>query len=291
MNWDDMKVVLALGRCGSARGAAQSLGVSNSTVTRRLDDLESSLQTRLFDRTPDGYRMTEAAEDLLPVAEHVEELMLAAERRITGTDQQLQGSIRLTMPAQVEFLLERLARFAEDYPGIELELMPSNLALDLNRREADIAIRVLAAGTKPPETLIGRHLCPLSASTYVHRALLREDAPEDVSHLAWVGRYPGGQREDWLRQSGYPNLPVRHAISDLNLMQMAARSRMGLVFMPCFLAFDDPDLVRVPGAPVLHQSDVWVLTHRDLRLSARLRVLREVIAEEFAKVASQLDTR
>ncbi|MAA87236.1 LysR family transcriptional regulator [Haliea salexigens] len=291
MNWDDMKVLLALGRRGSARGAAQLLGVSNSTITRRLDDLESTLHTRLFDRTPDGYRMTAAAEELMPAAEHVEELMLAAERRITGTDQQLQGSIRLTMPDRVEFLLTRLARFAEDYPGIELELMPSNLALDLSRREADIAVRVLPAGARPPDNLIGRNLCPLSASTYVHRALLREDAPHDVSHLTWVGRYPQGQREDWLRYSGFEHLPVRHAISDLNLMQMAARSRMGLVFMPCFLAFGDPELVRVPDAPVVHQSNVWVLTHRDLRLSARFRVLREVIAEEFAKVAAQLDTR
>ncbi|MEQ8802301.1 MAG: LysR family transcriptional regulator, partial [Haliea sp.] len=67
--------------------------------------------------------------------------------------------------------------------------------------------------------------------------------------------------------------------------------RMGLVFMPCFLAFGQPDIVRVPGASVVHSSDIWVLTHRDLRLSARLRALREVIAEEFAKVATQLDTR
>ncbi|MFO7550064.1 MAG: LysR family transcriptional regulator [Haliea sp.] len=291
MDWDDMKILLALGRRGSARGAAQDLGVSNSTVTRRLDELERSLRTQLFDRTPDGYRMTASAEALLPVAEHIEELVLAAERRITGTDQHLEGSIRLTMPDRVDFLMQRLARFADEYPGIELELMPSDIPMDLSRREADIAIRVLPAGGKPPEYLIGRHLCPLSSSTYVHRDLLRADAPEDVSHLSWVGRYPAGQREDWLRHTQHPDRPVRHAISDLSLMQMAAKCRMGLVFMPCFLAFGQPDIVRVPGASVVHSSDIWVLTHRDLRLSARLRALREVIAEEFAKVATQLDTR
>lgn len=286
-----MKVLLALSRRGSARGAAQELGVSNSTVTRRLDDLEHSLRTQLFDRTPDGYRMTASAEALLPVAEHIEELVLAAERRITGTDQHLEGSIRLTMPDRVEFLMARLARFADEYPGIELELVPSGVPLDLSRREADIAIRVLPAGSRPADYLIGRHLSPLSSSAYVHRELLRADAPEDITHLSWVGRYPAGQHEDWLRQTQHPDHPVRHAISDLSLMQMAAKCRMGMVFMPCFLAFDQPDLVRVPGAAVVHSSDIWVLTHRDLRLSARLRALREVIAEEFAKVAAQLDTR
>ncbi len=291
MDWDDMKVLLALVRRGSARGAAQELRVSNSTITRRLDELERSLAAQLFDRTPDGYRMTAAAEALLPVAEHIEELALAAERKITGADQDLEGSIRLTMPDRVEFLMARLARFAEEYPGIELELVPGGVLLDLSRREADIAIRVMPADSKPPDYLIGRLLCPLSSSTYVHRDLLRADDPGDVSHLSWVGRYPSGQRETWLQQTQHPELPVRHAISDLSLMQMAARCRMGLVFMPCFLAYGQRDLVKVPGASTVHSSNIWVLTHRDLRLSARLRRLREVIAEEFAKVAPQLDTR
>ncbi|MEQ9464660.1 MAG: LysR family transcriptional regulator [Haliea sp.] len=291
MDWDDMKVLLALARRGSARGAAQELKVSNSTITRRLDELERALRAQLFDRTPDGYRMTAAAEALLPTAEHIEELALAAERRITGADQDLEGSIRLTMPDRVEFLMARLARFAEEYPGIELELVPGGIPLDLSRREADIAIRVMPAASKPPDYLIGRLLCPLSASTYVHRDLLRTDDPGDVSHLSWVGRYPAGQRETWLQQTQHPDLPVRHSISDLSLMQMAARCRMGLVFMPCFLAYGQRDLVKVPGASTVHSTNIWVLTHRDLRLSARLRRLREVIAEEFAKVAPQLDTR
>ena len=98
MDWDDLKVLLALSRKGSARGAAQELGVSNSTVTRRLDDMEHKLRAHLFDRTPDGYRLSAAGEQILPTAEHVEELVMAAERRITGGDQELEGSIRLTMP-------------------------------------------------------------------------------------------------------------------------------------------------------------------------------------------------
>lgn len=293
MDWDDIKVVLALCRRGSARGAAQELGVSNSTITRRLDDLEQQLGARLFDRTPDGYRITAAGESLLPAAEHVEELLVAAERRIVGGDQHLEGSIRLTAPdvAGMGFLIRRLARFAEDYPGIELELMPSYDTLDLSRREADIAIRVLPAGSRPPDYLIGRYLAPLTASTYVHRELLDPERPRDISRLSWIGKHPAGQEEGWLTQTDYPRLPVRHAIMNINLLVEAVRCRMGVAFMPCFAAYQDPDIVRVPGATIVHQSDMWVLTHKDLRVSARMRILREVIAEEFAKIRPRLDSR
>ena len=113
MDWDDLKVLLALSRRGSARGAAQTLGVSNSTVTRRLDDMELKLHSRLFDRTPDGYRLTAAGEQLLPTAEQVEELVMAAERKVTGGDQELEGVIRLTVPpaSSMGFIVRRLAAF------------------------------------------------------------------------------------------------------------------------------------------------------------------------------------
>ncbi len=114
-----MKVLLALSRKGSARAAAKELHVSNSTITRRLDEMERSLETRLFDRTPDGYKMTVSAEELLPTAEHVEELVMAAERKISGGDQQLEGTVRLTLPdvQATGFLVKRLALFAQQYPG------------------------------------------------------------------------------------------------------------------------------------------------------------------------------
>ncbi|PLW66938.1 LysR family transcriptional regulator [Pseudohalioglobus lutimaris] len=293
MDWDDIKVFLALARKGSAKSASQVLGVSKSTVTRRLDDLEGALKTHLFDRTPDGYRMTAAAEQLLPTAEHIEELILAAERRVHGEDQHLEGPIRVTLPDSEVMgrLMKRLAQFAQEYPGIELEISASTEALDLSRREADIAVRVMPAGTKPPDYLIGRHLSPLSASTYVHRDLLREDNPEDVSHLQWIGKAPAGQKEEWLKHTNLPDNPVRHAILDLSLVVGAVRAKMGMAFMPCLFATDHDEIVQVPGAITVHHSDIWVLTHKDLRLSARLRALREVIADEFIQLRLHLDSR
>lgn len=288
-----MKVLLALSRKGSARAAAKELHVSNSTVTRRLDEMERSLKTHLFDRTPDGYKMTGSAEQLLPTAEHVEELIMAAERKISGDDQQLEGNIRLTLPnvQATGFLVKRLASFAEQYPGIELELLPNTEALDLSRREADVAVRVMPANVRPPEHLIGRKMSPITASTYVHKELINPDNPQDVSHLNWIGRGPLGEEEKWLTDTDYPELPVRHSIDSLNLQIEALRCKMGMALMPCFSVYGEDELVRVPGASIIHHSDMWVLTHKDLRLSARLRVLREIIAEEFVKVRYQLDSR
>jgi DNA-binding transcriptional LysR family regulator len=293
MDWDDLKVFLALSRKGSARGAAQELGVSNSTVTRRLDDMEHKLKAHLFDRTPDGYRLTGAGEQVLPTAEHVEELVLGVERKITGGDQELEGPVRVTLPpgARMGFLVRRLVEFAQQYPGIELELMSGVDALDLSRREADIAVRVMPANVAPPEYLIGRKVGLLSASTYVRRDLLNPDNPRDVSHLQWIGKPVLGQKQDWLASTDYQEQPVRHAIMDLHLVLEAVRAGMGMAFMPCFPAYGDRDVVRVPGASVVHHSDMWVLTHKDLRLSARLRVARKIIAEEFEKVRGQLDSR
>jgi len=287
-----MKVLLALSRKGSARGAAQELGVSNSTITRRLDDMENQLQTRLFDRTPDGYRMTVNAEQLLPTAEHVEELMLGAERRITGGDQELSGPIRLTLPETggLGFLVKRLAQFAESYPEIELELVPSYDALDLSRREADIAIRLMPAGVAPPENLIGRHLGKMTASTFVHKSLLNPDNPADISHLTWIGKNPSDQEEQWIKDTDFPQQPARHSILNIDLLQEAVNYRMGMGYMPCFTVRNQADIVQVPGASIVHNADIWVLTHKDLRLSARMRVLREVIAEEFVKVRHLIDS-
>lgn len=292
MDWDGLKVLLALSRRGSARSAAQLLGVSNSTVTRRLEELERELGTRLFDRTPEGYRMTQSAENLLSTAEHVEDLLLGAERQLTGVDQELEGTIRLTMPPSngLNVLMPRLAQFTADYPGIDLEIVTTAEPLDLGRREADIAIRIFRCGTAPQETLVGRKISTLTASAYVHRDLLNPDNPEDVSHLHWIGLQGAIDDEPWRALCRNGHLPVRHAIADMNLQVEAVRARMGMMFGVCGAFRDIPEVVRVPGEEVHHFLDLWVLTHKDLRLTARMRILREILAEELSLMRPHFDS-
>ncbi|MEM6302022.1 MAG: LysR family transcriptional regulator [Pseudomonadota bacterium] len=292
LDWDDLKILLALSRRRSARAAAQDLEISNSTVTRRLDEMERALGARLFDRTPEGYRMTQTAEDLLATAEHVEELILAAELQTRGTDQELQGSIRLTLPPANGFnvIMERLAEFANRYPGIELEVITSNEALDLGRREADIAIRLFRAGNRPPDSLIGRKISRMTVSAYVHRDLLNPENPEDVSHLNWIGLGVGLQDQPWRTLCKNGDLPVKHAITDLNLQVESVLNKMGMMFAPCAVFRDLPEVVRVPGEDTHYFFDLWVVTHKDLRLSARMRMLREILAEELMTLRPYFDS-
>jgi len=289
VDWDDLKVLLALSRKRSARGAAQLLGISNSTITRRLDDLERSLGTRLFDRTPEGYRMTQSAENLLPMAEQVEDMLLAMERQVRGVDQELQGRISLTLPPANGFnaLMPRLAQFAADYPGIDLEIISSSDLLDLGRREADIAVRIFRRGFGPAENLIGRRVSPMTASAYVHRDLLNPDDPEDVSHLHWIGSLDDQPWRDLCRNG---DLPVRHNIPSINLQQEAVQAKMGILFAACAMFRDRPDIVRVPGEQVHNVLDLWVLTHKDLQLTARMRMLREILAEELTALRPYFDS-
>ena len=291
MDWDDLKILLALARRHSARGAAQELGVSNSTITRRLDDFERELGTRLFDRTPEGYRMTQSAENLLPTAEQVEDLLLAAERRISGDDQELQGLIRLTLPTAtgLSVIMPRLARFAEEYPGIELSIITSPASLDLGRREADIAIRAFRTGSSPPDNLIGRRISAISAAPYVRRDLLNPECPEDVSHLTWIAYGDTMSDEPWRTLCRNGHLPVRHVVGDINFQVEAVRNGMGMIFAPCVMFHDEPDIVLVPGEEPHHFLDLWVLTHKDLQLTARMRILREILAEELALLRPRFD--
>jgi DNA-binding transcriptional LysR family regulator len=227
--------------------------------------------------------MTVGAEQLLPTAEHVEELVLAAERRITGGDQELEGVIRLTMPDLVaqRFLMRSLAEFSRRFPQIELELLPSYEQLDLSRREADIAIRVLPANAQPPDYLIGRNVGQTHASVFVHRDLLPTGSAEEVAQLNWIGRNNTGQRERWVRDSPFPEHPVRHYIDNILLQIEALKAGMGMVQLPIFAVRGMPNIVQVPGAPMMHLYDLWVVSHKDLRLSARMRVLREFLVEEY----------
>ena len=142
MNWDDLKVLLALSREGSTRKAASTMGVSNTTVMRRLESLEDQIGGKLFDRTPDGYTPTALADQLLPTAKIVEQTLGEAERQVSGKDSELSGRVKLSLPAvPVTHISESVAEFAQKYPRIELDISVSDEQVDLARREADRAVR------------------------------------------------------------------------------------------------------------------------------------------------------
>jgi len=284
VNWDDLKVLLALARAGSTRKAAKLLGVSNTTVMRRLESLEGDIGGQLFDRTPDGFRQTALADQLLPAASQVEEILSEAARQVTGKDSELRGMIKLSLPAvPVTHLSESVAAFGVRYPKIELDVTVSDHPVDLARREADIAVRGIPKHKRPPKDIVGIKLGRISMGYYVHRELLRE-AHRGLSELTIISASGRSLSLGDLPQPESLGLRARHFIDGITPRAVAVANKLGVAALPCFFARQYPDLILLPGVPSAHWGHTWLLYHKDLRKSARMRALFKhlsLLEEEF----------
>lgn len=277
MDWNDLRLFLALIRAGSVRAASGALGISHSTVARRVDALERRLGVRLFERSTAGYAVTAAGEHLLKAAERIESELHGVERRLIGQDQRLGGDIRVTMvdALATHLLMPHLTRFTETYPGITLEVVMSYDTLDMSRREADVALRFTQA---PPEHLVGRRLVTMHMAHYAAADYLSRHPPEDGG-ACWIGYARHGEFPPWVRESAYPRVPAKGVFGSLLLQFEAARAGMGMAMLPCFLADPDPTLRRLPPGVSQPSRDLWLLTHTDMRTTARLRVFCEFMVE------------
>lgn len=284
INWDDIRLFLALARHGSARAAGEILGLSHTTVARRAGQLESDLGTRLFDRDVRGYRLTAAGETMLISAQRAEEALIGAERQLQGRDTKLSGDIRLTAPDVIatHLIMEDLVVFTEQYPEIDLQVLMSYDVFDLARREADVAIRIIGEGRLPPEDLAGRKLVTIASCYYASPAYLEDHHPiQKDSGARWLGWGEAESFPDWVRQSPFPELPARGRFDNAALQAEAAKQGMGLVTLPCFVGDSSDGLCRVPGTQPYMNYDIWLLTHPDLRDAARLRSFRQFIVKVF----------
>lgn len=281
LNWDDLRIFLSLCRAGSVRATGEALGISHSTVARRIDGFERDLDVRLFDRLSTGFSLTQAGEDLLQASTQIEEELFAATRRITGQDARMVGEVRVTLPdlLATDLLMPDLAQFSEDYPDINLEIIASYEVLNISQREADIALRFISAGRQPPEHLVGRKLVSACRCAYATPEYLdAHDLSETKNPSArWIGWDDQVRFPDWVRASAYPHIPVHGRLNNALMQVRAARVGMGLAMLPCFMGDTQPDLVRVPGETPLNNFDLWILTHQDLRDTARMREFRQYI--------------
>jgi DNA-binding transcriptional LysR family regulator len=294
MDWNDVLHFLTLARMKSVRAAGSSLGVSHSTVLRRVEALESKLGTRLFDRTRDGYILTAAGEQMLPGAERVELEMAALARGVAGADERLDGRVTLTCCDDhvARLLLAGLRDMCAAHPGLELAINVDTRPFDLNRSEADVAVRTLRCGVQPPSHLIAQPLAPLVIANYVARAhaeRLRPDQPGACSR--WLGFEPADAQAALVAASSHPGLACWGVFSSLALLVNAAREGLGLVMLPTYVGDAEPQLVRLAQADVRHVADLWLLSHPDVRDNARIRTVRRHVAQVFADQQPLFDGR
>lgn len=279
MQWDDLRVILAIARAGSLAGASRNLGVNHSTVFRRLNTFEENLGVRLFDRLPSGYALTVAGEEMRASAEMVEREIDRLDRQITGQDLRLHGSLVVTTTDTLAtgVLGPHIAGFKKAYPDIDLELVLDNQNVSLSKRQADVAVRPTLT---PPETLVGRNICDITFAPYATETMTLSPS-RDLALMPWISVDDslGHLASDkWFRRSLPDALVVMRCNSLLGVM-MAAESEIGAAILPCFMG-DKSTLLKRVGAPIKDAgSKLWLLTHADLRHTARVRAFLDYMAD------------
>lgn len=272
-NWDDLRFFLALCREGSATGAGRALAVNHTTVARRIRALEENLGTRLFDPSRDGYEMTQAAENMYEHVRQMEEITQAIDRDVFGQDAELKGPLKLTVAHDVaeRLVISRLREFRQAYPCIDLDILTTTGLVDLAAREADIALRLTA---KPPEYLIGRQVLPIRHGVY--------GSPDYLNNLdgqAKVILFRGSEEQpEWVRDH-YPGAEIAMRVDDVGTMARAVANGIGLARMPCYVGDTEPSILRLNLTLTPSTWGIWILSHVDLRSTARVRVAREFLID------------
>lgn len=292
-DWTDLKYFLAVARHHSTIAAGKALGLSQSTVHRRLSELERRIGRQLVVRQPSGYRLTELGEALLPYAERVEVAVTDFERRVTDTALDLTGVIRVTCPEPIVYRMTQsklIDRFHARHPKLRVEFVTSDRYLDLSKGEADVAFR---SGDTDDE-LVGRKIADSIWAVYASRAYIehhgKPERIEDLSRHHLVGfddTLSNHRAAKWLRDVAPQAKMAARTNSVLGLIY-AVKSGLGVGPLPAALGDAEPDLVRVLG-PVAELSRSWrLLAHPDLRRAPRVSAFFDFIIEERESMKSLL---
>ena len=288
IDWNDLRYFLAIARAGTLAGAARDLGVEHTTVGRRLSAIETALGARLLTRTPDGFSLTEAGRAIQPLAERVAADVEAIERRVSGQDARVEGTVRITTSEALSgYFVRQLSALTERHPRLMVEILSGNRAFDLMRGEADIAVRIREV-TEPD--LVVRKLASAGWSMYANAAYVARKgappSPEDlqghdvVAFDATMAGVPGAQ---WLAEHGAGTTVTMRGNSIIAAMN-AAILGLGLTVLPCFIADAESALCRLTPR-LLGTRDIFLVVHPDLARVARVRAVMDFIIEAFERDA------
>ena len=280
-DWDDHRLILTLHRLGTLRATGLELGVTHTTVARRLAALEAREPTRVFMRQGRSYRATPYGLERVALAERMEALDFAASRLERQAGNPLSGPLSVSIPQAVldHLLLDAVAAFVRDYPDIELSVTGTDRLADLDRGEADVVIR---GHRDPPSHLVGRRIGSVGLSYYAHRDYLAETPRE---HWKWLSP---SKDADWIAASPCPDAPIGYVIHDIQSRFLALKQGHGLSRAACFMADPLDELVKLDGADIIPRYDLWVLTHPDLRSSPKVQALMRTMSETLSERAEQI---
>ena len=296
LDWSILRDFIAVAETGSLSQAARRLRLSQPTLSRRIAALEEQLKAQLFQRTPRGLLLTDAGEQVLAGARRVEEEALAIERQAEAAQQTLKGTVRISVTEGLGslWLPRRLAAFHASYPSVCVEVLVDNRAVNLIRREADIAIRMFRP--EQPD-LIAKKAGDVVMGLYASHSYLdrygRPAAPGDLKDHYHVGfdesmsTHPGVQR---LERHFAPERIVHRSSSFVGQLS-ATLAGIGIGVHDCVLADAEPKLERLLPEDFKHEIEVWLVTHADLRRSARIRAVFDFLVNVIATERNQLAGR
>ncbi|MGN6487632.1 MAG: LysR family transcriptional regulator [Devosia sp.] len=289
LDWDDLRFVLALARSGAALAAACQLGVNQTTVTRRLAGLEAALGANLFERSPQGHRLTELGQRVARTAEAMEAQVLHLTSEVAAGQRVVTGIVRFICPETIanHLLAPWLGDFRGRYPDVLIEVINSDAMLDLGKGEADVAMRVGA----PPSGagIVARRLpdCPWTA--YSSRAYVRERgspaAPTELAAHALIGldgAQAGLPSAIWFRQVvGAERIRVR--CNSLSNVVHSLRAGLGIGMLPCVIGDAEPELVRCfPPVPEL-DAQTWLIVRQVVKTATHVRAFVDFLGERLTK--------
>ncbi|MBL1274630.1 MAG: LysR family transcriptional regulator [Ectothiorhodospiraceae bacterium] len=269
-------------RCGSATQAAARLGINHTTVYRRISALEERLGKSLFERANNGWVITPIGERIADFAEAMSENAHSIERHILADSHELTGLLRVTASAHCadRLLMPALQKFILRYPEINLEVIDTAVEVDLASREADVALR----GTDdPPPNLVGKRIAQIAYAIYGTPALKEQveaanPDSENIPCITWVG--DGHTLPAWVKKS-FPNTQRIYRATSAAVMTAMVREGIGIAQLACVLGDPDNTLQRVNAKHVEQGTALWVLSHVDLRTTARVRIFRDFLVEEL----------
>ncbi len=285
-DWNDLRLVLAVARGRGLVGAAASLGLDHSTVFRRLQAVEGRLGHAVFERLAAGvYEPTDLGARVVAAAERVEAEILGLARDAAGRDSRLTGRLRVASSETLAYrlLTRHIAAFRVRHPGLVVSLSVENRVLSLTRREADVALRPM----RPREAALwGRKLADVAWGAYRVRggqgALGSVAALGGQPMIGWEEGIAGIAAADWLADAVPAEAFVFRSSSLVNQL-VAARAGLGVAVLPCYLGDPEPGLERALAAPLPSlRSEMWMVTHQDLRRTARVQAFFELVVDGMA---------
>lgn len=277
MDWSDVRIFLALARGGTLGAAGRSLKISHPTVSRRLQALEEATGQTLFQRTSNGYVLTEDGAAVLTMAEHMEEAALAMERRLAGDVQKLEGTLRVSSPDWFGawVLPPVMARFTEMHPDVDIELLTGTQLFSLAQRETDVAFRIHPFAEAD---IVQRRLLNMSYGVYV-ASESESPTPGDGKGFSLVtmdtslGAFPD---IDWLK-SKLPNARVALKSNNHNVQAQMSSAGVGVAVLPRPVGDQQARLRRLDLGEPPPSREIWLGYHRDVRRSARLRAFVDLV--------------